>query len=60
MLTVKADAFASEIAIGAQQAQVTSTDLQAGVVAELNSYPLTVRTAVLALAAAITAGVAST
>lgn len=60
MLAIKADQFASEIAIGAQQAQVTSTGLQAGVIAQLNLYPLAVRQAVLALAAAITAGVAST
>ena len=60
MLTVKADAFASEIAIGAQQAQITSTGLQAGVVAQLNTYPLNVRQAVLALASAIASGVSST
>lgn len=60
MVTIKADEFASEIAIVAQQAQVTSTGLQAGVVAALNTYPLSVRQAVLALASAISAGVAST
>ena len=57
---IKADAFASEIAIGASQAAVASTGLQAGLIAELNAYPVTVRTNVLALAAAITAGVSST
>jgi hypothetical protein len=60
MLIVKADAFASEIAIGASQAQITSTGLQAGLIAQLNTYPLSVRQAVLALAAAITSGVSST
>ena len=60
MLIVKADAFASEIAIGAQQAQITSTGLQAGLIANLNEYPLAVRQAVLALASAITSGVSST
>jgi hypothetical protein len=38
MLIVKADAFASEIAIGASQAQITSTGLQAGLIAQLNTY----------------------
>jgi hypothetical protein len=60
MLTVKADAFASEIAIGAQQAQIASTGLQAGLIAQLNTYPLAVRQAVLALASATASGVSST
>ena len=60
MLTVKADAFASEIAIEAQQAQIASTGLQAGLNANLNEYPLAVRQAVLALASAITSGVSGT
>jgi hypothetical protein len=60
MLKIKADQLANDIAIAAQQAQITSTGLTAGVVAVLNTYPLSARTAVLALAAAITAGVHST
>ena len=60
MITIKSDQLADLIATAAQQAQVTSTGLQAGVVTQLNSYPLAVRTAVLALASAITSGVHST
>ena len=60
MLTVKSDELADTIATAAQQAQITSTGLQAGLIAQLNAYPLSVRTAVLALAASITSGVHST
>jgi hypothetical protein len=60
MTEVKADTFADAIATGAQQAQLTSNGLSAALIAVFNGYPLNVRTAVLALAAAITAGVHST
>jgi hypothetical protein len=60
MITIKSDQLADVIATSAQQAQIVSNGLQAGVIARLNKYPLVVRQAVLALAAAITAGVAST
>lgn len=59
MITIKSDQLADLIATAAQQAQVTSTGLQAGLIAQLNNYPLSVRTAVLALASAITSGVHS-
>jgi hypothetical protein len=60
MLTIKADALADIIATASQQAQNASTSLSAGVISQLNTYPLSVRTAVLALAASITSGVHST
>jgi hypothetical protein len=60
MLTARADTLADEIATCAQKATDASTGMQAGLISNLNAYPLAVRTAILALAAAITAGVAST
>jgi hypothetical protein len=60
MLTINAATLADAIAIGAQKAQDASTGLSAGLISTLNEYPLAVRTAVLALAASIQAGVHST